>query len=175
VTSPSSPTKFYTADAYVLDESVGYVMKRVLTSVVQQADISLEPHGVTHAQWYALFKLCSDRKPMAVAELARELQMDTGAMTRLLDRLERKGLCKRVRSTKDRRVVMIRPTPEGESTAALIPAVVSEVLNAHLAGFSEVEWRTLMGYLRRMLENGDKIREARISAHSETSDAPLTS
>jgi len=32
---------------------------------------------------------------MAVAELARELQMDAGAMTRLLDRLEKKSLCKR--------------------------------------------------------------------------------
>ena len=32
-------------------------------------------------------------------------------MTRLLDRLEKKGLCKRVRSTEDRRVVMIELTP----------------------------------------------------------------
>jgi DNA-binding MarR family transcriptional regulator len=50
-----------------------------------------------------------------VAELARELNTDPGAMTRLLDRLECKGLCRRSRSTDDRRVVNIELTPEGEA------------------------------------------------------------
>ena len=80
-------------------------------------------------------------------------------MTRLLDRLEKKGLCKRVRSTEDRRVVNIELTPEGEASIAEVPAVLADVLNAHLAGFSKSEWQALRSYLERMLANGEAMRD----------------
>ena len=47
-----------------------------------------------------------------LAELSRELQIDAGALTRTLDRLEAKGLCRRERSTEDRRVVNLALTDE---------------------------------------------------------------
>jgi DNA-binding MarR family transcriptional regulator len=154
----SPPADLYRAGAYCAEDSVAYLMKRVLASFIQQAELQLEPHDLTHAQWMPLFKL-RQAKRMAVAEMARELQMDAGATTRLLDRLEKKGLCKRVRSTEDRRVVMLELTPDGEAAAALVPGVLTEVLNAHLAGFSKTEWQALMSYLRRMLENGEALRQ----------------
>jgi DNA-binding MarR family transcriptional regulator len=152
------PADLYCAGAYCAEDSVAYLMKKVLASFIQQAEIQLEPHDLTHAQWMPLFKLRQARR-MAVAEMARELQMDAGATTRLLDRLEKKGLCKRVRSTEDRRVVMLELTPDGEAAAALVPGVLTDVLNAHLAGFSKTEWQALMSYLRRMLENGEVLRQ----------------
>ena len=153
-----APPDLYRAGTYCAEDSVAYLMKRVLASFIQQAELRLEPQDLTHAQWMPLFKLRQARR-MAVAELARELQMDAGAMTRLLDRLEKKGLCKRVRSTEDRRVVMLELTPEGEAAAELVPGVLTDVLNAHLAGFSKTEWQALMGYLRRMLDNGEAMRQ----------------
>ena len=79
--------------------------------------------------------------------------MDAGAMTRLLDRLETKGLCRRVRSLDDRRVVNIELTDAGVEAAKGIPAVLCRVQNAHLAGFSEAEFETLKGFLNRILDN----------------------
>jgi len=158
---PPVPANFYVPGSYCAEDSVAYLMKRVLSSFIQQAELRLEPHDLTHAQWQPLFKLRNAKtRTLAVAELARELQMDAGAMTRLLDRLEKKGLCKRVRSTEDRRVVMVELTPDGEAAAALVPGVLSEVLNAHLAGFSKTEWQALMTYLRRMIDNGEALRQA---------------
>ncbi|HET7792486.1 MAG TPA: MarR family transcriptional regulator [Rhizobacter sp.] len=156
---PLPPADFYRPNEYSADESVGYLLRRLLTSMKQETDRRLEPHGLTNAQWEPLYKL---RKCMAstVAELARELQTDPGATTRLLDRLEAKGLCKRVRSTEDRRVVNLELTPEGEAAADKIPAALVEVMNAHLAGFSKTEWQALTGYLRRMVANGEAMREA---------------
>jgi DNA-binding MarR family transcriptional regulator len=98
-----------------------------------------------------------------VAELARELQTDPGATTRLLDRLEAKGLCKRIRSTEDRRVVNLELTAEGEAAADKIPGALVEVMNEHLAGFSKTEWQALTGYLRRMVANGENMRDASLS------------
>ena len=88
-----------------------------------------------------------------VAELARGCQLDAGAMTRLLDRLEAKALCRRVRSVADRRVVNIELTEEGSVAAVGIPVVLSRVQNAMLAGFSAEEFEALKGFLRRMLAN----------------------
>jgi DNA-binding MarR family transcriptional regulator len=137
-------------------------MKRILNSIVYQADKRLEVHGLTSAQWGPLLHLHKTGR-CAVAELARNLQVDAGAMTRLLDRLEKKGLCKRVRSTEDRRVVQVEITPEGEHAIAEVPAVLADVLNAHLGGFSKSEWDALKNYLRRMLDCGEALRAAECS------------
>ena len=134
-------------------------MKRIMLSIVYQADKRLDMHGLTSAQWGPLMRLRTVGAS-TVAELARWLQVDAGAMTRLLDRLEKKGLCKRVRCTDDRRVVRVELTPDGEAAIAEVPAVLAEVMNAHLAGFSKTEWQALKTYLQRMLDTGEALREA---------------
>jgi DNA-binding MarR family transcriptional regulator len=152
------PADFYSADNYRSEESIGFLMKRIMLSIISQADIRLDAHGLTSAQWGPLMKIKASGRS-TVAELARWLQVDAGAMTRLLDRLEKKGLCKRVRCTDDRRVVRVELTPEGEAAIVDVPAVLCEVLNSHLAGFSKTEWQALRSYLQRMLANGEAMRE----------------
>jgi DNA-binding MarR family transcriptional regulator len=159
MTRSTTPVEFYQAHGYCREESVGYLMKRITTSIIQHADRRLGEHGLTSAQWGPLFKIQMGHNP-TVADLARELEMDAGAMTRLLDRLEKKGLCKRVRSTEDRRVVNIELTPEGAAAIAEVPAVLADVLNEHLAGFSKTEWQALRSYLQRMIANGEALKDA---------------
>ncbi len=155
---PQPPADFYrTGYEQPRDESVGYLLRRLMMSMKQSIDGRLEPHGLTNAQWEPLFKLRSCQAS-TVAELARVMETDPGATTRLLDRLEAKGLCKRVRSTEDRRVVKLELTPEGEAAADKVPEALAEVMNAHLAGFSKTEWQALLGYLRRMVDNGESLR-----------------
>lgn len=144
--------EFYYADGYNPEESVGYLMRRVLATVAQEVERQLQASDLTNAQWVPLFKLFMGQAS-TVAELARECHLDGGAMTRTLDRLEAKGLCQRVRSVADRRVVHIELTAAGRSAAAGIPVVLSRVQNAHLAGFSVEEFETLKGFLRRILGN----------------------
>jgi DNA-binding MarR family transcriptional regulator len=158
MTRPPAPTQFYQPANYCAEESVGYLMKRVMLSIVQQADRRLDAHGLTSAQWAPLLKLQTSGS-CTVAELARWSHIDAGAMTRLLDRLEKKNLCRRVRSTDDRRVVQVELTSEGEAAIKQVPAVLSDVMNAHLAGFSSAEWQNLKTYLNRMVETGETLRE----------------
>ena len=141
------------------EDSVGYLMKRILLSLAQQTDRRLAEHDLTTTQWRPLMHLKMEGKA-TVAELARNSHTDAGAMTRLLDRLEKKGLCKRVRSTADRRVVEVELTPEGETVLGHVPGVLSEVMNEHLAGFTRAEWQTLLGFLKRMADTGDTLRES---------------
>lgn len=154
------PADFYLPTTYCAEESVGYLMKRVGASIIAEADKRLATHGLTSAQWGPLLKIRNSGST-PVAELARWLNVDAGAMTRLLDRLEKKGLCRRVRSTADRRIVRVELTPAGDEVVAEVPAVLAAVMNAHLAGFTRPEWQQLKSYLLRMLDTGDRLREAK--------------
>lgn len=149
--------EFYRAEDYKPEESVGYLMRRILSLVAQGVERELEPTGLTNAQWVPLLKLymgCAS----TVAELARECDLDAGSMTRLLDRLEAKQLCRRVRSSDDRRVVNLKLTEAGRAAAQEIPAILSKIQNAHLAGFSVEEWQILKGFLRRILDTAQTLQ-----------------
>lgn len=139
-------------------DSVGYMMRKVMSSIRTQADAQLSAHDLTYAQWLPVFKisLCSTT---TVASLARDLETDPAAMTRALDRLEAKGLVTRERSTTDRRVVQLALTAEGRRIAALVPPVLADVLNGHLSDFTHDEWQLLLRMLRRMLANGEALRQ----------------
>ncbi len=154
---PCPPVEFYQAEDYKPDDSVGYLMRRIIALITQGVERELEPTGLTDAQWKPLLLLSMGRAS-AVAELARTCELDAGSMTRLLDRLEAKQLCRRVRSSDDRRVVNLELTDAGRAAAQQIPAALSRVQNAHLAGFSVEEWQTLKSYLRRMLDNAQTLQ-----------------
>ena len=143
---------FYDAQNLLSGESVGYMMRRGVGMVGQLVARELEPKGLTNAQWMPLLKLFKSGA-MPVAELARECELDAGAMTRLLDRMEAKDLCLRVRSVDDRRVVNLELTPHGRELAAEIPVVLARVQNEMLAGFSMEEWEQLKDFLRRIQTN----------------------
>lgn len=67
---------------------------------------------VTLPQFRALVVLAVRGSQRSV-DIAEELKVNPSTGTRMLDRLIRKGLVRRVRSTSDRRVVRIRLTREG--------------------------------------------------------------
>ncbi len=150
---------FYAAETYTPADSVGHMMRLSLSLMAQSIEHKLEPTGLTNAQWLPLYKLHLG-VATTVAELARECNHDAGSMTRLLDRLEAKDLCRRVRSSDDRRVVNLELTDAGRAAAEDIPAILSDVQNAYLAGFSHAEWTALKGYLSRILDNAKTLQVA---------------
>lgn len=159
VAEPAVAANFYRPQGYSPNESIGYLMRRILSTVAIEVGRELEPSGLTNAQWVPFLKLYMGTAT-TVAELARECELDAGAMTRLLDRIEAKGLCRRVRSSEDRRVVNLELTPAGLEAAKQIPTVLCRVQNAHLAGFSKDDWIQLKGYLQRILDNALSIQAA---------------
>ena len=154
------PAGFYRPETWKREDSIGYLMGRIMTLVKEAVDEELGPADLTHAQWVPLLKLYMG-EASTVAELARHCQLDVGAMTRTLDRLETKGLVQRSRSSEDRRVVNLELTAEGRDTAKKIPAVLCRVQNAHLRGFTQDEWQLLKGMLRRILDTAVELQQER--------------
>jgi DNA-binding MarR family transcriptional regulator len=76
-------------------------------------------------------------------------------MTRMLDRLEVKGLVRRTPCPNDARVMRLALTSEGERLCRLIPYGLSRVLNSLLRGFTAPEVATFKAMVRRMLANAE--------------------
>lgn len=155
----SRPCDFYDGSQYVPASSVGWLLKRVMASLRRAIDERMEQHGLTDAQWGPLLVMHQGRGSTP-AEIARELGIDTGSMTRTLDRLEDKGFLQRARCADDRRVVKLELTAEGQRVSKEVPHVIAEVLNLHLQGFTRAEHDQLFGFLERMLANGERLEAA---------------
>lgn len=136
-----------------LDEAVAYLIGRARTSisnlVTQRAMNEL---GITSTQGSMLVLIGTGRCQLA-AELARHYGCDASAVTRLIDRLEKRNLLSRVRSHEDRRAVRLELTPEGYEIAARMPELFSGVTDLALAGFTPEEVGFLKSMLRRILSN----------------------
>ena len=133
--------------------SVGYLMARARASLLAGLDAELAPFGL-NAMQYAVLKHLADGNARTAADLCRHMYYDTGSMTRILDRLEEKGLLRRERCQDDRRVVFLRVAAAGRAQLPRLRAVGGRVLDEHLAGFNGAEVETLKTYLGRMIENG---------------------
>jgi DNA-binding MarR family transcriptional regulator len=148
---------FYSGENYNPSESLGWLVRRVLNTMSRQVSGRMSERDLTQVQWGPLFMIKTCRCRTAAA-LARELNVDTGSMTRTLDRLEDKGYLRRERSTDDRRVVKLVLTEAGERVIADIPYVLSAVLNDLLEGFTRAEHDQLFSLLSRVLQNGERLQ-----------------
>jgi DNA-binding MarR family transcriptional regulator len=145
-------TGLYRAESYRVEDSVGYLIARLRASIFAAVGREVTSWGISAAQASILIYIAHGRGNRA-ADIARDYDYDTGSMTRMVERLARKGLLQRVRDAGDRRVVRLRLTPEGARLAHRLPSAAVKVLNRHLRGFSAAELAALKGYLGRMLDN----------------------
>lgn len=146
---------YYDCGTFKAQNSVGYLIKRCTTRLIDLAERTFSAHGVNFTQWLVLMRLRA-QAPMSVGELARELAHDQGALTRVIDTLHKAGLVERRRSKTDRRAIELRLTEEGlRSVEAQLPLVVDK-LNDLLDVFSAHELDTLIALLQRLLQRLDE-------------------
>lgn len=151
--------EYFRPEDYHAEAGVLSLLRRAQVAIGQLVSEETALGGSTLPQWVPLYKVHLGHAD-TVAGLARACRVDTGAMTRQLDRLERKGLCRRVRSASDRRVVRIELTPAGVAEAQRMPQVLSRVYNRVLAGFSPAEWQRLQALLRRLARDAEALGDA---------------
>ena len=140
-------------------EGIGFLLLRVRSQLLacprkqfveDERLAGLEP---TFALFFVLASLAASEGPLSAAELCRGLSYDAGAMTRMLDRLENKGLISRTRHADDRRVVCLRLTQKGRACYPRIREGAILATNRLLVGFTKAEVRQLEAMMARMLKN----------------------
>lgn len=142
--------KIFPSGSWCVEESVGYLLARARTKLAKAVDIELAQHDITHAQGSMLLMLNSGNYSTA-AELSRELYIDSASITRMIDRLEKRGLIQRMPRGDDRRVINLRLTEVGVELADKLPDLYVGVLNHSFAEFNGDEVETLKILLRKLL------------------------
>lgn len=130
---------------------------RVLLGRVQSAlrevhDEALAPFGLNTSQGVVLLN-CLRGEANTPAELARFNDLDISSVSRMLDRLENKGLVTRSRTGKDRRQVIIRITPKGRALVKKAIPVAARVAADAWRNVSEQERQTLRTIVYKILGN----------------------
>lgn len=146
------PEQFYSVASYLARDSVGYMLRRLYTVMRTRLEGAFADQSLTLMQWIVLMQI-RDGLARTASDIAREFAHDSGALTRVIDQLERRGLLLRRRSETDRRVVELELTREGhEMIGELLPLVVDE-MNTLLEPLDRSEFELFRGMLRRVLEH----------------------
>jgi DNA-binding MarR family transcriptional regulator len=136
-------------------QGLGYLLARARTTLVRAADLELDCQDITHAQGTILL-LLANGKCSTAAELSRELYLDSASMTRMIDRLEKRGLLERAARSGDRRVADLLLTAEGRRLGALLPGLYSGVLERSFAAFSADEIAQLRSLLSKFVDSNSQ-------------------
>jgi len=128
------------------------LVNRVRVELMDALDRELAQFDISAPQLIVLASVANKEADCA-SVLCKNISYDPGAMTRMIDRLEQKGLVRRVPNAEDRRAANLELTAAGK---ALYPHLLGAKERVHaqfLRGFGANDVRMLETLLNRMLEN----------------------
>lgn len=130
---------------------VGILLGQSAATKDRVLDRHLVPLGITAAQFKVL-RIIADGDRTA-AQVCRCLFIQSGAMSRMLDRLERKELIVRTRVDHDQRQARLALTEKGRAVSARLPELVSAAMNEFAGSLDELELVQLEFILKKMLHS----------------------
>lgn len=157
--------KHYEPKTFTSSGSIGYLLKVAHALMIEGATEAFGHRELSFMQWIVLTKLREGGAETA-SDLCRDLRYDTGALTRLLDQLEERGLIARERSREDRRVVRLQITAAGRKLALELTPLVVDRLNCALGDFSKAEFQELTRLLNKLLATLKSLNETNAEAAS---------
>ena len=128
------------------------LINRVRVELIDAMDRELARFDISAPQLIVLASV-ANREADSASSLCRNISYDPGAMTRMIDRLEQKGLIRRVPNPEDRRATNLELTTAGKLLFPQLLEAKETVQKQFLRGFSADDVATLEGLLNRMLDN----------------------
>ena len=116
-----------------------------------ERELAAAGHELTFSQYITLKKLAGGTA--SVTDLARAAELNPGAMTRLLDRLEAKGYIARLADPADRRALHIQLTPAGSTMWNDVNHCGQRVRECAMSGLSEADREQLTRLLEQVRDN----------------------
>jgi DNA-binding MarR family transcriptional regulator len=141
------------ASQAALEAQVFVSLMRAADALSRGAEALLKPYSLSGTQYNILRILRgAGEKGLACREIGCRLISRDPDITRLLDRMESRGLIARAREAKDRRVVTTRITAEGLRLLAELDEPVDEMHRRQLGHVPAKQLRQLSKLLDRALD-----------------------
>jgi DNA-binding MarR family transcriptional regulator len=125
-------------------------LRRIIRAIDLHSRSLVQRFGLTGPQLLVM-KTVMDGAPRSVSEIAAAVNLSQATVTGILDRLERKQIITRTRSTTDRRKVLVSPTPHAEKALAGAPPLLQESFTAGFSRLPDWEQTQVLSSLQRIV------------------------
>ncbi len=136
-----------------LHNSFTYWISRLASLMQERFNEALQQHDVTWPQWMVL-NVLHHQLAATPAQVAENIGIDRSAITRLVDRLEKKDLVRRQHDGLDRRSIRLLLTLRGEQLMHTLNASACIHQQGFLEQLPKTEYRGLKGNIQKMLRAG---------------------
>lgn len=144
---PSRPSECPEETAYLELCRTTDILSRRLSPLLKDEDLSSNQYNVLRI-------LRGAHGPLPCGEIGNRMITRDPDITRLLDRLEKRGLIARSRETRDRRVVMAGITPSGLDLLARMDEPVRQAHRRQLGHLGRQRLRSLTALLQAARSTG---------------------
>ena len=144
-----SPTSESSPDAAGLEFI--FLIRHCASLMSRALEAQCSAATMSYTQWAVLACLSQHVGAMSPSDLREALGHDPGALTRVVDALQKKGFINRKRSRTDRRGVVIDLSPEGAKLARSLNDQIMRAMNSWLAPLPHGEADALVSGLQRFL------------------------
>ena len=128
---------------------------RVTVDLLRELAASLDaltnaasPHAGLNRTDIRALDIINMQQGLTAGQLASRLKLTTGAITGVLDRLERSGHARRTHDHEDRRRVVVQPTPEAKRYGSLVFRQLNDDLDELLTRYGERDRDLIDEFLR---------------------------
>ncbi len=116
---------------------------RLASRLQARADAFFRSYGVSSAQYNVLVLLKGSQDGLSQVQISRQMVVSRANITSIIDKLEKKGLVKRLPDTSDRRSFRVRLTDKGR-------ALIKEIEKAYFPRVDEIFPDRLFGKFKGM-------------------------
>lgn len=149
-------------------QGLGDLARRFSTRTVFLHQVIAQTVGLSATDTRCLELIHTDPENMMTAgRLAQLSGLTTGAITHIVDRLEKRGFIKRVRDTQDRRKVFVRV--QEAKLRPLLPRyrVMGEAYKSVVERYTDSELKLIFDYMEKMSEMNERLMADAVAAQRE--------
>jgi MarR family multiple antibiotic resistance transcriptional regulator len=135
-----------------IEQNIGFLLGNCNRIKERLLDQYLQPMNITSSQAKVLFHIYR-LSNMRQCDIGKKLGVDNSAVTRMIDRLEKKNLLKRLPSETDRREVLITLTEEGAELVNDMSELAHAAIEELCSPLSENETDILRTLLKKLIDS----------------------
>ncbi|MDA3918163.1 MAG: MarR family winged helix-turn-helix transcriptional regulator [Deltaproteobacteria bacterium] len=134
-----------------LAEEVLVTIRQIIQAIDMHSRTLVKEYGLTAPQ-LVILKTVAKEKAITVGSIAKKVSLSQATVTGIIERLVQRSLVLRNRSSKDRRRVIIEPTPQCYALLDKAPPLMQEVFVNQFCDLDEWERLMLLSSLKKIVK-----------------------
>ncbi|MCF7927498.1 MAG: MarR family transcriptional regulator [Spirochaetales bacterium] len=133
----------------LINQQVIVALRQITRAIDLHSKQLQKEYGLTVPQLISLKRIQTE-EPISVGRLAGQISLSHATVTRILDRLELKGLVERCRDTIDKRKISVRVTDAGKELLDQNPTLMQEVFLRRFSNLEDWEKTLILSSIQRL-------------------------